>query len=58
MVDFKPSEITYFYKKKQPNCPHKRLLPCVINGWTNIKVFVCSKNDRKCSLKNCKQNGE
>lgn len=52
MVDYKDSEIRNFHLKEQPKCPHKRLLPCIINGYT-LKVFVCSRTDKNCSIKNC-----
>lgn len=50
-------EIEFFFKHKQPKCSYKRLITSIINGYT-VKLFVCSKNDRKCNFKNCKQHGE
>jgi len=54
---YKSEEVDTFYKETQPKCIYKKLLPCIVNGYT-LRVFVCSKNDRKCSIKNCKQYGE
>lgn len=57
MVDFKETDIKKFYKNRQPNCSYKRLLPCIINGYS-LKVFVCSRTDKKCTLKNCPEYGK
>lgn len=52
MVTFKDKDIHEFFQNKQPSCPYKRLLPCIVNGYS-MKVFVCSRTDKKCIIKNC-----
>lgn len=57
MVEYKDSQVKYFYGIKQPRCPYKRLLPCIVNGYS-MKIFVCSRNDKKCHIKNCPEYGK